>query len=100
MAGERHKDLMLILVVSHSVAVKARTALRGQAHLFPAGHSIYGFFTFNAANAYRAVTGFRIRHRPRPLISGRFCMFDVLILVLGTGGILLMAAYAALCERI
>jgi len=27
-------------------------------------------------------------------------MFDVLILVLGTGGILLMAAYAALCERI
>ena len=28
------------------------------------------------------------------------CMFDVLILVLGGGGILLMAAYAALCERI
>jgi len=28
------------------------------------------------------------------------CMFDVLILVLGTGGILLMAAYAALCDRI
>jgi len=27
-------------------------------------------------------------------------MFDILILVLGTGGILLMAAYAALCERI
>jgi len=28
------------------------------------------------------------------------CMFDILILVLGTGGILLMAAYAALCDRI
>ncbi len=27
-------------------------------------------------------------------------MFDVLILVLGTGGILLMAAYDALCDRI
>ena len=27
-------------------------------------------------------------------------MFDILILVLGTGGILLMAAYAALCDRI
>jgi len=27
-------------------------------------------------------------------------MFDVLIIVLGTGGILLMALYAALCDRI
>ena len=27
-------------------------------------------------------------------------MADVLIIVLGTGGILLMALYAALCERI
>jgi len=27
-------------------------------------------------------------------------MFDILVLILGTGGILLMAAYAALCERI
>jgi len=27
-------------------------------------------------------------------------MADVLILIFGTGGILLMAAYAALCERI
>jgi len=27
-------------------------------------------------------------------------MFDILVLVLGTGGILLMAGYAALCERI
>jgi hypothetical protein len=27
-------------------------------------------------------------------------MFDILVLVLGTGGILLMAAYAVLCERI
>ena len=32
--------------------------------------------------------------------SGRQCMTDILVLVLGTGGILLMAAYAALCERI
>jgi len=27
-------------------------------------------------------------------------MSDVIVIVLGTGGILLMAAYAALCERI
>jgi len=27
-------------------------------------------------------------------------MFDILIIFLGGGGILLMAAYAALCERI
>jgi len=27
-------------------------------------------------------------------------MFDILIAVLGTGGILLMAGYAALCDRI
>jgi len=27
-------------------------------------------------------------------------MIDVLVLVCGTGGIVLMAAYAALCERI
>jgi len=27
-------------------------------------------------------------------------MIDILVAVLGTGGILLMAAYAALCERI
>ena len=32
--------------------------------------------------------------------SWDFRMLDVLIVVLGTGGILLMAAYAALCERI
>jgi hypothetical protein len=28
------------------------------------------------------------------------CMLDLLIIVCGTGGIVLMAAYAALCERI
>ena len=27
-------------------------------------------------------------------------VFDILVLLLGGGGILLMAAYAALCERI
>jgi len=27
-------------------------------------------------------------------------MSDIIVIVLGTGGILLMAAYAALCERI
>ena len=31
---------------------------------------------------------------------GGIRMSDVIIIVLGTGGILLMAAYAALCERI
>jgi hypothetical protein len=30
----------------------------------------------------------------------RALMVDILLIVLGTGGILAMAAYAALCERI
>ena len=32
--------------------------------------------------------------------GGRLTMADIIVIVLGTGGILLMAAYAALCERI
>jgi hypothetical protein len=31
---------------------------------------------------------------------GGLRMSDIIVIVLGTGGILLMAAYAALCERI
>ena len=49
------------------------------------------------------------RHRtfmsPRPtqddeINKGSPLMLDLLVAVLGTGGILLMVAYAALCERI
>lgn len=32
--------------------------------------------------------------------TGAHPMLDILAVVLGTGGILLMAGYAALCERI
>lgn len=32
--------------------------------------------------------------------EGSSLMLDLLVAVLGTGGILLMVAYAALCERI
>ena len=32
--------------------------------------------------------------------GGACSMLDILLIVLGTGGILLMVAYAALCERI
>jgi hypothetical protein len=35
-----------------------------------------------------------------PAIRRRAAMSDILIIILGTGGILLMALYAALCERI
>jgi hypothetical protein len=40
--------------------------------------------------------------RPIPIATfgGLRAMADVIVIVLGTGGILLMAAYAALCERI
>ena len=34
------------------------------------------------------------------ILNGMGTMSDILVIVLGTGGILLMAAYAALCERI
>ena len=33
-------------------------------------------------------------------LSDRCALSDALIIILGTGGILMMAAYAALCERI
>ena len=33
-------------------------------------------------------------------ILGQASMMDIVIVILGTGGVLLMAAYAALCERI
>jgi hypothetical protein len=33
-------------------------------------------------------------------MTGRRTMADVLLIVLGAGGIMLMAAYAAFCERI
>lgn len=39
-------------------------------------------------------------HRSQPLACRRVIMSDILIIVLGTGGILLMAAYAVLCDRI
>jgi hypothetical protein len=35
-----------------------------------------------------------------PATWRRALMVDILLIVLGTGGILVMAAYAALCERI
>ncbi len=40
--------------------------------------------------------------RPMPCapFGGPGAMADFIVIVLGTGGILLMAAYAALCERI
>lgn len=40
--------------------------------------------------------------RPMPCLpfGGLGDMADFIVIVLGTGGILLMAAYAALCERI
>ena len=40
------------------------------------------------------------RLSPQAARRRRFVMFDVLLAVLGTGGILLMAAYVMLCERV
>lgn len=37
---------------------------------------------------------------PAATFGGLGDMADIIVIVLGTGGILLMAAYAALCERI
>ena len=37
---------------------------------------------------------------PSAPFGGLGDMADIIVIVLGTGGILLMAAYAALCERI
>ena len=40
--------------------------------------------------------------RPKPRLGAEeaLSMIDVITAILGTGGILLMAAYAELCERI
>ncbi len=38
-----------------------------------------------------------IQHRPNP---AGCALLDMLVLVLGTGGILLMGAYAVFCDRI
>jgi len=47
---------------------------------------------------HRAFTPRRpIQRRPDPIGA---TVLDLIVLVLGTGGILLMAAYAALCDRI
>jgi len=51
-----------------------------------------------AAHSFFTHTGAIDASRTRT--RGRLRMYDVLILFLGDGGILLMAAYAALCERI
>ena len=40
------------------------------------------------------------RGSPRPFVSGRAIVTDALLIVLGTAGFLLMAGYAALCDRI
>ena len=42
----------------------------------------------------------RAAHQSRSNLPGASHVADFLIVVFGTGGILLMAGYAALCERI
>ncbi len=67
------------------------------------GSRFYPAFTPIADNAYRAFTpsgpscvaARTTRRKP----TGKF-MFDLFLLILGSGLILLMAAYAALCDRI
>jgi hypothetical protein len=58
---------------------------------------LYGAFMFASALSYRILMcGDRTLARCRPGIS----MLDMIALACGTGGILLMGAYAALCERV
>ena len=59
---------------------------------------LYTFAVHSLPRLYATLDYF-CRSRAKPL-SRRYPMSDIIIVVLGTGGILLMAAYAALCERI
>ncbi len=66
-------------------------------------HSLRAWFRFYASfihpsqSRIASLRGARLMTEPHQYEA---VMFDVLIIVLGTGGILLMALYAALCERI
>ena len=59
---------------------------------------LYEPFSLQPAKLHRAFTASPLK--THPVNSRGLRMADVLIIVLGTGGILLMALYAALCERI
>lgn len=60
----------------------------------------YVFFTQRLSPVHISLTCIGATNYGRTRICGASCMFDILIIFLGGGGILLMAAYAALCERI
>ena len=58
---------------------------------------IYASFIFALLFSGRAFTRYRCI---TPASLERIGLIDVIVLVLGTGGIVLMAAYAQLCDRI
>ena len=64
-----------------------------------AAPGFYGIFILWAVPAHSVFTQHALFGNAN-VGSWEFYMLDVLIVVLGTGGILLMAAYAVLCDRI
>ncbi len=50
------------------------------------------------SDPYRNLMPSRPNQRRR--VAGGISVFDLIVIVIGTGGILLMAGYAVLCERI
>ena len=61
---------------------------------------LYVFFTDSTRLAHSIFIGIGAMLDCETRIFGGPGMADILTLVFGTGGIVLMAAYAALCERI
>ncbi len=57
------------------------------------------FYTVFISPPYETDRGF-IPSASNIWLHGEWVMADIIIIVLGTGGILLMALYAVLCERI
>ena len=59
-------------------------------------------YTVFMRNDKKRIAILRPRHPEYPFVKpeGYPMLFDILVALIGTGGILLLAAYAALCERI
>ena len=78
----------------------------------PCGKKFFGSFFQERTASFPAhkpnpapppqTASFLYARRPKSTapFGGLVTMADIIVIVLGTGGILLMAAYAALCERI
>jgi hypothetical protein len=73
--------------------------LKGWSALKVPRDRLYALFMPERQTRIACLRGVRLMS-PGSTTWGFFVMFDVFIMVMGVGGLLLMALYASLCERI